>query len=111
MYYASYLHSIGRSEDALAQLNAAQEVDPSTPTGLFSGRVYVDTRRPDTAIRILQELIELDPRRDIAHQLLGHAYLQKRLHPEAIASMQRAAALSGPRDSAQDLCVHLRRNR
>ena len=63
--------------------------------------MYVDTRRPDAAIRILQELIELDPRRDLAHQLLAHAYLQKGMHHEAVASMQRAAALSGPRDSAQ----------
>jgi len=101
MYYASYLHSIGRSEDALAQLNVAQELDPLTPTGMLSGRVYVDTRRPDAAIRVLQELVELDPRRDLAHQLLGHAYLQKGMHQQAIASMQRAAALSGARDSAQ----------
>jgi serine/threonine-protein kinase len=101
MYYASYLHSIGRPEDALAQLNVAQQLDPLTPTGLLSGRVYVDTRQPDAAIRVLQELVELEPRRDLAHQLLAHAYLQKRMPAEAIASMRRAAALSGPRDSAQ----------
>ena len=101
MYYAAYLHSIGRSEDALAQLDTAQALDPLAPTGLLSGRVYVDTRRPDAAIRVLQELVDLDPRRDLAHQLLAHAYLQKHMHAEAIACMQRAAALSGARDAAQ----------
>jgi tetratricopeptide (TPR) repeat protein len=101
MYYAAYLHSIGRCEDALAQLNAAQALDPLAPTGLLSGRVYVDTHRPDAAIRVLQELVDLDPRRDLAHQLLAHAYLQKHMPAEAIASMQRAAALSGARDAAQ----------
>jgi len=101
MYYASFLHSIGRSEDALAQLKIAQTLDPLVPAGLLSGRVYVDTHRPDTAIQILREMVELDPRRDLAHQLLGHAYLQKGMHADAIASMQRAAALSGARDSAQ----------
>ena len=53
-----------------------------------------------------EEVVELDPRRDLAHQLLGHAYLQKGMHPEAIASMQRAAALSGARDSAQLAYIH-----
>jgi len=101
MYYAAYLHSIGRSDDALAQLDAAQALDPMAPTGLLSGRVYVDTHRPDAAIRVLQELVDLDPRRDLAHQLLAHAYLQKHMPAEAIASMQRAAALSGARDAAQ----------
>ena len=101
MYYAAYLHCVGRSEDALTQLNLAHELDPLTPTGILSGRVYVDTGRPDAAIRVLQELVELDPRRDLAHQLLGHAYLQKGMHQEAIVSMRRAAALGGARDSAQ----------
>ncbi len=101
MYYASFLHSFGRSEEALTQLDLARELDPLTPTGLLRGRIYVNTRRPDAAIRVLQEEIELDPRRDLAHQLLAHAHLQKGSSDEAIASMRRAAALSGPRDSAQ----------
>jgi tetratricopeptide (TPR) repeat protein len=101
MYYASYLHSIARSEDALAQLAIAQELDPLNPTAVFSGRIYVDTHRPDEAIGGLRELAELEPRRDLVHQLLSHAYLQKDMRREAIASMRRAAALSGLRDSAQ----------
>ncbi|MEO5825433.1 MAG: protein kinase [Gemmatimonadales bacterium] len=101
MYYASYLHSIGRHQDALAQLAEAQTLDPLKPTAVLSGRVYVDTHRADEAIRVLEEQVALDPRRDLAHELLAHAYLQKGLDGEAVASMQRAAASSGPRDSAQ----------
>lgn len=48
-----------------------------------------------------EEALELNPQLDLAHQLLAHAYLQKGAYPEAIAAMQRAAELSGPRDSAQ----------
>ena len=101
MYYASYLHSIGRPEDSLAQLAVAHTLDPLNPTAVFSGRVYVDTHRPDEAIRVLEEQVALDPRHDLAHELLAHAYLQKGLPQEAVASMQRAAASSGPRDLAQ----------
>jgi tetratricopeptide (TPR) repeat protein len=35
------------------------------------------------------------------HQQLGHAFLQKKMYAEAIASLGRAAELSGARDSAQ----------
>jgi serine/threonine-protein kinase len=101
MFYASYLHSIGRPEEALAQLAVAQALDPLHPAAVLTGRIYVDTGRPDEAIRILQELIDLDPRRDLAHELLAHAYLQQGMNTEAIESMLRAAALSGARDSAQ----------
>ena len=40
------------------------------------------------------------PRLDLAYQQLGHAYLQKGMHAEAIAALRQAAELSGPRDSA-----------
>ena len=101
MYYASYLHSVGLSVDALAQLAVARSLDPLIPTAVLSGRVYVDTHRPDEAIDVLEEQVALDPRRDLAHELLAHAFLQKGLHREAVASMRRAAASSGPRDAAQ----------
>ncbi len=101
IYFASFLHSVGRPEEALEQMAVAKELDPLAPTGIFSGRIYVDTRRPDAAIQVLEEQIELEPRLDLAHQFLAHAYLQKGMPDEAIASMKRAAELSGPRDLAQ----------
>lgn len=101
MYHASYLHSVGRHDDALAELSVASALDPLHPAAILSGRIYVDTQRPHAAIEILRELIELDPRRDLAHELLAHAYIQTGEHEEAVASMSRAAELSGARDSAQ----------
>jgi tetratricopeptide (TPR) repeat protein len=101
MFHASYLHSVGRSEDALTQLAVVHALDPLHPAAVLSGRIYVDTHRPDDAIRVLQEVLELDPRRDLAHELLAHAFLQKQQHADAVASMRRAATLSGARDSAQ----------
>jgi Flp pilus assembly protein TadD len=52
--------------------------------------------------------VALEPRRDLAHECLAHAFLQKGRDAEAIASMQRAAALSGPRDTAQLAYIHAR---
>jgi serine/threonine-protein kinase len=101
MYYAAHLHSTGRASEALAQLEVARTLDPLIPIGMLSGRVYVDRHQPDAALAVLLEEVRLDPRRDVAHQLLGHAYLQKGMAAEAVAAMERAAALSGPRDTAQ----------
>ena len=101
MYYASFLHATGRPDEALAQLAVAGELDPVGRTGILRGRILVDTNRADEAIEVLREEIDLEPRRDLAHQCLAHAYLQKGMSEEALASMQRAAALSGPRDTAQ----------
>ena len=98
--YAAFLWGQNRGEEALAQLRILREIDPLSPTGLMSGRVYVSSRRPDDAIRDLQETLELNPRSDLALQLLGHAYLQKGMNDEAIDAFRRAAALSGVRDSA-----------
>ncbi len=66
----------------------------------MSGRVYVNSGRPDEAIRDVQEVLELNPRSDMALQLLGHAYLQKKMNDQAIDAFRRAAALSGVRDSS-----------
>ena len=98
--YAAFLWGQSRGEEALAQLRIMRELDPLSPTGLLSGRVYVSSRRPDEAIRDLRETLELNPRSDLALQLLGHAYLQKGMNDEAIDAFRRAAALSGARDSA-----------
>jgi serine/threonine-protein kinase len=100
MYYAAFLQGQDRGEEALAQLRVMRELDPVSPTGLMSGRVYVNSRRPDEAIRDLDETLELNPRSDLSFQLLGHAYLQKGMNDEAIDAFRRAAVLSGVRDSA-----------
>jgi serine/threonine-protein kinase len=98
--YAAFLQGQDRTEEALAQLRVMRELDPLAPSGLISGRVYVNSRRPDEAIRDLRETLELNPRFDVAHQLLGHAYPQKGMKDEAIEEFRRAAALNGVRDSA-----------
>ena len=94
--------SQGRVDEAIALLETARGLDPLSPTvNNLLGRAYVSAGRPDDAIRVLSQMLELNPQLDLAHQQLGHAYLQKGMGTEAIASFRRAAALSGPRDSAQ----------
>jgi eukaryotic-like serine/threonine-protein kinase len=99
--FAICLLSQGRFAEAEQQLDIAREHDPLAPAiSNVAGRMYVAWRQPDRAIAHLQQALELSPRMDLAWQQLGHAYLQKGLAVEAIDALQRAAALSGARDSA-----------
>lgn len=98
--YAVCLIQWRRFDAAKEQLEAAQRLDPLSPSSSnMFGRLYMTWRRPDEAIRHLQQALELSPQMDLAWQVLGHAYLQKGMRAEAIAAMRRAAELSGARDS------------
>jgi serine/threonine protein kinase/tetratricopeptide (TPR) repeat protein len=99
--YAICLQDQGRFDEATTELAVARAVDPLVPhINSVLGRVYVNARRPDDAIRALHEALELAPHLDLAYQQLGHAYLQLDMPTEAIDALRRAADLNGPRDSA-----------
>jgi TolB-like protein/Flp pilus assembly protein TadD len=96
------LQDQGRFDEALAQLDVARAIDPLAPfVSAIMGRVFVNARRPDDAIRILRGALDLVPDLDVLHQQLGHAYLQRGMRDDAVAALRQAAALSGERDSAQ----------
>jgi tetratricopeptide (TPR) repeat protein len=100
--FAVCLQDQARFDEALAELEVARSIDPLAPfVSAITGRVFVNARRPDDAIRILRGALELVPELDVLHQQLGHAYLQKGMHDDAVAALRQAAALSGQRDSAQ----------
>jgi TolB-like protein/DNA-binding SARP family transcriptional activator len=101
MPFAMCLMNTGRFRDAERQLLAARRLDPLSPApSNLLGRLYVNWQQPDRAIVHLGQALELSPQMDLAWQQLGHAYLQKEQHAPAISAFQRAAALSGARDSA-----------
>jgi adenylate cyclase len=102
LIFSVCLQDQGRFSEALAELEIARTIDPLAPfVGALTGRVYVNARRPDEAIRHLRETLDIVPDLDVLHQQLAHAYLQKGMADEAVAAMRRAAELSGPRDTAQ----------
>jgi tetratricopeptide (TPR) repeat protein len=99
--FAICLTSQGRFAEAERQLDIARQYDPLAPAvSNLAGRLYVAWEKPDQAIAHLRQALELSPRMDLAWQQLGHAYLQKGMPAEAVDALERAAALSGARDSA-----------
>jgi len=59
---------------------------------------YLDLEDPGTsllqAVSLLEEATRRDPNFALAHNQLGQAYLQKQMHGEAIAELQKAVQLS-----------------
>jgi len=92
--YAYYLISTGRTDEAIAEIKRAQELDPlSLIINTDHAEFYYFARRPDQAIEQLQKAIDLDPSFVRAHFLLGRAYAQKGNCEQAIAEFQKARSL------------------
>jgi serine/threonine-protein kinase len=95
-WYGDYLGAVGRLDDGVAELERARALDPlSRIIGADLGQALTFARRYDDAIRQLRATLELDPNFPLAHDHLCWVYLLKRLPREAVASCERAAALSG----------------
>ncbi|CAN5661920.1 hypothetical protein BH23GEM6_BH23GEM6_26480 [soil metagenome] len=105
--FAIGLYSQGRFDEALAQLYTGRALDPlSPPINNVLGRVQVAAGQHDSALQTLTAIVELDPRLDLAWQQLGHVHLLRGDQRLAVAAFERAAALSGARDSAHLAYAH-----
>ncbi len=91
-----------RFDEAIALLERARLADPLfAAIRMTLGRIYVSKHEPERAIPFLRATLELNPQLALAHQQLGHALLATGKPTEAVAEFERAAVLSGVRDSAQ----------
>jgi TolB-like protein/DNA-binding winged helix-turn-helix (wHTH) protein/Tfp pilus assembly protein PilF len=90
------LSKLERHTEALAELDRARELDPtSLNVSDQRGWVLYMARRYDEAIGQFRKTLELEPRFAHAHCWLGKAYLQKGMLREGLAELQEAASLPG----------------
>ncbi len=76
--YAIHLAAMGRMDHALAEMHAAQQLDPLAPVILTStGWVLLRGRQPDAAMRACRKALDLDPKFVRGHLCLGEALEQK----------------------------------
>jgi TolB-like protein/tetratricopeptide (TPR) repeat protein len=94
-FYALFLASAGRLEEAKEQMAIAQRLDPLEPA-VNSGSAYVlyFDRQYEKSIEFCERALKRDPRYAIAHALLGWDYLQLKQYPEAIVELSRALSLA-----------------
>jgi tetratricopeptide (TPR) repeat protein len=112
--YGYFLSSKGRSEEALREMQRAQELDPvSVPKITAVGEALYDARRYDDAIAAYQKALEMDPNSGFAYWALGRSYTEKGMYAEAITAFQKSIPLSGdsPDESASLGCVYARSDR
>jgi tetratricopeptide (TPR) repeat protein len=95
-WYANYLASQGRFDEAIQQTRRTQEIDKtSLIINAHFGFINYLAHRFDDAIKECQKTIELDPSFFVARRYLGLSYAQKGMYKEALAEFEKAIASSG----------------
>ena len=95
-WYSNVLNNLGRVDEALAEAQRAQELDPLSPpiiTGV--GVTYYFARSYDQAVEQCQKALDVDHEFVWAHSILGDAYIQQSMYDEAISEKELALDYSG----------------
>jgi TolB-like protein/DNA-binding winged helix-turn-helix (wHTH) protein/Flp pilus assembly protein TadD len=95
-WYAWHLTLLGRYDEAIAEMNKAENLDPlSLIIEADLAETLVLAHSYDESIRQSRKAIEMDPNFALAHNQLAQAYLQKHMNHEAVAELEKAVQLSG----------------
>jgi eukaryotic-like serine/threonine-protein kinase len=94
--YARFLASMGRLDEARAEMDRARELDPlSLIIQSNAGLIAYFARQYDDALQQLQKVHELDPKFPVPYWGMGLCYEQQTKYPEAIAQFEKGIELSG----------------
>jgi TolB-like protein/DNA-binding winged helix-turn-helix (wHTH) protein/Tfp pilus assembly protein PilF len=94
-WYAWHLTMMGRTNEAIAEMQKAQSLDPlSMIISADLAEEFLIAHRYDEAIQQSQKTIHMDPFFAVAHYELGQAYVEKHQYDEAIAELKKANELS-----------------
>jgi serine/threonine-protein kinase len=95
-WYAGLLSNLLRKQDALAEIKRAQDLDPLSPfINAALGSLLYYLGQTEQGVEQLRKTVELEPNVYLAHLVLGGAYMEKRMFPEAEAELHKALELSG----------------
>jgi DNA-binding winged helix-turn-helix (wHTH) protein/TolB-like protein/Flp pilus assembly protein TadD len=99
-YYASYLMTMGRQQEAVSEIKQAQRLAPlSLNINVQVARILYFAREYDEAIEQCRKTLELEPDYGGARFFLGRAYKQKGMYREALTEFEKARDLL--RDNAE----------
>ena len=105
--YADYLSTMGRSEEALREISAAQELDPlSLVINMEMAWILYIARDFQGAAEQSWKTLAMEPRFAPAQNTLGLAYQQLGMIEEAIVELDNARACSGEHPAAQAALAH-----
>ena len=106
-FFADLLKAMGRFEEALIEIEKAQELDPlSLAINTGVGHVLYLSRQYDKAIEQYKRAVDLDPNFMMTHVWFGRPYLEKGMFTEAISELETAVKLSGESTLALAMLGH-----
>jgi len=101
-HYGLCLVLFGRGDEALRQVEHANQLDPFFPgLKLHTGRIYFFLRDYDRARSQFAKLVELHPGYAAAHEYFGDACQMSGMLAEAIIQWRAALSLSGEPEQAR----------
>jgi serine/threonine-protein kinase len=103
-FYGHFLRTLGRWDEAIAQMKAALELDQfSVETSKALGATYFWAGQHDRAIDQYVKTLELDANHAQTHDLLADAYAAKGLYGNALAERRTSLILEGADEAAEAL--------
>jgi len=96
LWYALHLISTSRVDEALAEVDRAQKLDPVSPAlNGYIGPILYFAHKYDAIIKRMQPIIEMHPDYQQPYAWVALAYEQKREWTKAIATMEKNIQLDG----------------
>lgn len=90
-WYATYLSTVGRLQQALAESKTSQQLDPVSPYVSYgTARILYMMRRYDESVAEYKKTLALDPQHGFAHLGLAASYFQRHMYRDAVAEAQAA---------------------
>jgi serine/threonine-protein kinase len=95
-WYAEYLMTMGRHEEAMVRIKKSQDLDPlSLIISVAVGWALYFARRYDEAIEQLRRTVDLDPNYPVAYWILGVSLRKTGCYELAIKEGEKGVRLSG----------------
>jgi Tfp pilus assembly protein PilF len=95
-WYATFLNAVLRTQDALAEIERARQLDPSSKAILADkGVLLLEAGHRDEARSLLQQMEASDPNFRSSHQYLGRVYWDGDNYEAALDEFRKEASLRG----------------
>ena len=94
-WYATFLQTIGRHGESLAEIDRAQELDPHSSSILADkGRLLWAAGRHEEALQLLKQIAASEPDFVSPHRYLKYAYLETGDYANYVQEMKKQALLT-----------------
>ncbi len=101
-WHATFLNQIGRGEEAVREIEAAQRLDPASNSILADkGFILLSMGRKEEAVTLLKQVEEIDPSFLSSHQYLADAYLAAQDYAKYLAELKAVALLAKSDDATE----------